>query len=135
MKIIVKLILLAFSLTLIKADTYFEFWPNDSLKIEGEYKNGYKSGKWKYYNLNGKVWKYEVFKKGKLIDETIYPIYKPKKSEIDALEAKLREQSENKTKDSVNKELKVTAQKGSSFLNGYILETGLNITKMGNWVV
>ena len=34
MKIIVKLILLAFSLTLIKADTYFEFWPNDSLKID-----------------------------------------------------------------------------------------------------
>ena len=123
MKLYLKLIIISF-LSLLKTEPYFEYWPNDSLKIKGEYKNGYKSGKWEYFNLNGKVWKYELFQNGKLIDEMKWQIFKPKQSEIDALEAKLKEQSENQIIDSVNQELKDTTQKENSFLEGYT----------GNWI-
>ena len=31
------------------------------LKLKGEFINGNKDGKWEYFNLKGKVWKYEIY--------------------------------------------------------------------------
>ena len=78
--------LFLFLLPSANSEPYYEFWSNDSLKIRGEYLSDKKHGKWEYYNLKGKVWKYIIYENGKKVDEMKWQIFKPKQSEIDALE-------------------------------------------------
>lgn len=40
------------------------YYENEILKIKGEYKKGFKSGKWEYYRENGEVYEKEKWKKG-----------------------------------------------------------------------
>jgi len=73
------------SLIFANSESYFEYYPNDSLKVKGSYLVNKMHGKWEYYNLKGKVWKYIIYENGKKIDEMKWQIFKPKQSEIDAL--------------------------------------------------
>ena len=74
------------SLILANSNQYLEYWPNDSLKVRGQYLADKKHGKWEYFNLKGRVWKYIIFKNGKKVDEMKWQMFKPKQSEIDVLE-------------------------------------------------
>ncbi|MAJ44240.1 MAG: hypothetical protein CMF96_05775 [Candidatus Marinimicrobia bacterium] len=119
MKIYYIALIFTFLLNFLKTESYYEYWPNDSIKIEGEYLNGYKSGKWEYYNLNGKVWKYEIFKNGKLIDQMTWHIFKPKKLKIDSSNSESSIISNIENKDIVNLQLKDSTKNKNSFLEGY----------------
>tara|TARA_B100001029_G_C15049033_1_gene449296 strand:+ start:1174 stop:1803 length:630 start_codon:yes stop_codon:yes gene_type:complete len=79
-------LILIITFSLLVSENYYEYWPNDSLKIKGKIINGLKSGKWEYFNLKGKVWKYEIYETGKIVDEMYWQIFKPTKNEIESLE-------------------------------------------------
>lgn len=44
---------------------YVEYYPDNSLKVYGYYKNGLKSGPWKNWNIQGKLTQYLIWNKGK----------------------------------------------------------------------
>ena len=62
------------------------YWYDNGNKMrQGKLKDGVPIGRWEYYNLEGRVWKYIIYDNGKKIDEMKWQIFKPKKSDIQAL--------------------------------------------------
>ncbi|HXB40200.1 MAG TPA: hypothetical protein VNZ49_06630 [Bacteroidia bacterium] len=43
------------------------FYPGYKLQFYGNYRDGFKKGKWRYFNENGRLVKKEIYRKGKLI--------------------------------------------------------------------
>ena len=84
------------------SNEYFEYWPNDSIKLKGQFNIDKKHGKWEYYNLEGRVWKYLIYDNGKRIDEMKWQIFKPIQSEIDDLEKSLKDTIEKEINDTFN---------------------------------
>lgn len=121
-----KIITIISLISLLISEPYFEFWANDSLKVKGEMISGKKLGKWEFYNLKGKVWKYEIYKNGKKIDEMKWQIFKPKKSEIDAMENNILLSKEENFQETIKKEFlsKDNIKSKKPFLKGYT----------GNWI-
>ena len=51
---------------------YASYHPNGNPADKGKMKNGYKDGVWEYYGINGVLYKKELYKNQKLIDEEYY---------------------------------------------------------------
>ena len=51
---------------------YASYHPNGNPADKGKMKNGYKDGVWEYYGINGVLYKKELYKNQKLIDEETY---------------------------------------------------------------
>jgi antitoxin component YwqK of YwqJK toxin-antitoxin module len=56
---------LEFNIENIEKSDYKEFWSNRQIKVQGQYKSGQKSGKWLYYNKDGKLLKEVGYMKDK----------------------------------------------------------------------
>jgi len=95
-KRIIKYYFVFLTLSFLNGEVYLEYWPNDSLKLKAELINGNKDGKCEYFNLKGKVWKYEIYQNGKVIDKMVWQMFKPKQSDIDALEIKSHNPADTK---------------------------------------
>jgi uncharacterized protein len=89
-----------FSLLFSALEPYYEYWANDSLKLMGSFTSNKKHGKWEYYNLKGKVWKYIIYENGKKIDEMKWQLFKPKLSEISLMENSINQVNVNQILDS-----------------------------------
>ncbi|CAN5313723.1 hypothetical protein BH09BAC5_BH09BAC5_01010 [soil metagenome] len=55
-----------------KTGKYSELYENQILKITGRYKNDLKTGKWKYYNPDGKLIRIEHYSEGRLVTSKDY---------------------------------------------------------------
>jgi len=126
MKLLLLLLLLLFSLLFSTLEPYYEYWANDSLKIKGSFLSNKKHGKWEYYNLQGKVWKYILFENGNKIDEMKWQLFKPKSSEIITMEKSMsilnNSEINNSSLNSIEDTLKNEIQ--NPLLKGYT----------GNWI-
>jgi antitoxin component YwqK of YwqJK toxin-antitoxin module len=121
-----KVIIFISLISLLISEPYFEFWENDSLKVKGEIISAKKYGKWEFYNLKGKVWKYEIYKNGKKIDEMKWQIYKPKQKEIEIMESAVLLTKEETIQNSIKKKIipKDSIKSKNPLLKGYT----------GNWI-
>ena len=119
-------IYLFISLIFANTEPYYAYYANDSLKVKGSYLENKKHGKWEYFNLKGRVWKYIIFENGKKVDEMKWQMFKPKQSEIDALETLLIDTNEKEIIDTINREIRDTLIKEprNPLLKGYT----------GNWI-
>ena len=55
--------------------SYEEYHSNNNLKLRGKYIDGYPSGKWVYYNNDGSVSGYSIYKDGKIWDGMLVDYY------------------------------------------------------------